>query len=232
MGDFWIMGEVLNYGWLWITGGGTDRQADIQTLINTMTCPGLGAGPSENGFRVLQFQRYNLWPDVSSQPGSRSQPMEQTHTHTNRHRDKIGDSVKTNISLCTTPSLHCPAYIVVLSAWEVTTTDCWTVLPSPAVTDYYHSTHTSRYTTIRRAFWVRLWMKKLQNSTRAKFQLPWIGAYYNGPKFKCQPTSGTGWFSYKIWTKKSKTPMVNLLKNLRPFQTYVFFFKYNGKSIF
>jgi hypothetical protein len=48
-----------------------------------------------------------------------------------------------------------------------------------------------------------------------------LGAYYNGPKFKCQPTSGTGWFSYKIWTKNSKTHMVNLLKNLRPFQNYI-----------
>ena len=59
---------------------------------------------------------------------------------------------------------------------------------------------------------------------------PLIGAYYNGPKFKCQPTSGTGWFSYKIWTKNSKTPIVNLFKNLRPFWNYIF--KYNWKSIF
>ena len=44
--------------------------------------------------------------------------------------------------------------------------------------------------------------------------------------FKCQPVSGTGWFPYKIWTNNSKTPMVNLLKNHRPFQNY------NGKSIF
>ena len=49
-----------------------------------------------------------------------------------------------------------------------------------------------------------------------------LGAYYSGPKFKCQPTGGTGWFSYKIWAKNSKTPMVNLLKNLRPFQNYIF----------
>ena len=48
-----------------------------------------------------------------------------------------------------------------------------------------------------------------------------IGAYYNGPKFKCQPTSGTGWFSFKIWTKNSKTAMVNLFKNLRPFWNYI-----------
>ena len=46
--------------------------------------------------------------------------------------------------------------------------------------------------------------------------------YYNWPKFKYQLLSGTGWFSYKIWTKISKTPMVNLLKNLRPFQNYIF----------
>ena len=50
----------------------------------------------------------------------------------------------------------------------------------------------------------------------------WLGAYYNGPKFKYRLLSGTGWFSYKIWTKNSKTPMVNLLKNLRPFQNYDF----------
>ena len=55
----------------------------------------------------------------------------------------------------------------------------------------------------------------LQNSLK-------IGAYYNGPKFKCQPTSGTGWFYYKIWTKNSKTPMVDLLKNPRPFQNNIF----------
>ena len=48
-----------------------------------------------------------------------------------------------------------------------------------------------------------------------------VGVYYNGPKFKYQLLSGTGWFSYKIWTN-SKTPMVNLLKNLRPFQNYNF----------
>ena len=51
---------------------------------------------------------------------------------------------------------------------------------------------------------------------------PLVGAYYNGPKFKYQLLSGTGWFSYKIWTKNSKTPMVNLLKNLRPFWNYNF----------
>ena len=49
-----------------------------------------------------------------------------------------------------------------------------------------------------------------------------IGAYYNGPKFKYQLLSGTGWFSYKIWTKNYKTSMVNLLKNLRPFFNYNF----------
>ena len=49
-----------------------------------------------------------------------------------------------------------------------------------------------------------------------------LGAYYNGPTFKCQPTSGTVGFSYKIWTKNSKTPMVDLLKNLRPFRSYIF----------
>ena len=49
-----------------------------------------------------------------------------------------------------------------------------------------------------------------------------VGAYYNGQKFKYQPTSCTEWFSYKIWTKNSKTPMVNLLKNLRPFRNYIF----------
>ena len=37
-----------------------------------------------------------------------------------------------------------------------------------------------------------------------------------------QLLSGTGWFSYKIWTNNSKTPMVNLVKNLRPFQNYNF----------
>ena len=42
-----------------------------------------------------------------------------------------------------------------------------------------------------------------------------VGSYYNEPKFKCQPTSGTGRFSYKIWTNHSETPMVNLLKNLK-----------------
>ena len=49
-----------------------------------------------------------------------------------------------------------------------------------------------------------------------------VGVYYNEPKFKNQLLSGTGWFSYKIWTKNSKTPMVNLLKNLRPFWNYNF----------
>ena len=33
--------------------------------------------------------------------------------------------------------------------------------------------------------------------------LPVVGAYYNGPKFKCQPVCGTGLFSYKIWIKNS-----------------------------
>ena len=49
-----------------------------------------------------------------------------------------------------------------------------------------------------------------------------VGVYYNWPKFKYQLLSGTGWFSYKIWTKNSKTPIVNLLKNLRPFRNYIF----------
>ena len=49
-----------------------------------------------------------------------------------------------------------------------------------------------------------------------------LGVYYKWPKFKYQLLSGTGWFSYKIWTKNSKTPMVNLLKNLRPFRNYNF----------
>ena len=41
------------------------------------------------------------------------------------------------------------------------------------------------------------------------------------PKFKYQLLSGAGLFSYKIWTKNSKTPIVNLLKNLRPFRNYI-----------
>ena len=49
-----------------------------------------------------------------------------------------------------------------------------------------------------------------------------LGAYYIAPKFKCQPAIGTGWFSYKIWTQNSRTPMVNLFKNLRPFWKYIF----------
>ena len=52
--------------------------------------------------------------------------------------------------------------------------------------------------------------------------LAYIGVYYNGPKFKYQLLSVAGWFSYKIWTKNSKTPIVNLLKNIRPFQNYIF----------
>ena len=48
-----------------------------------------------------------------------------------------------------------------------------------------------------------------------------IGAYYYEPKFKFQPTSGTGWFSYKIWIKNSKTPWSISKKNLRPFQNYI-----------
>ena len=57
-----------------------------------------------------------------------------------------------------------------------------------------------------------------------KFTFFWLEvvAYYNWPKFKYQLLSGTGWSSYKILTKNSKTPMVNLLKNLRPFQNYNF----------
>ena len=49
-----------------------------------------------------------------------------------------------------------------------------------------------------------------------------VGAYYNGPKFKYQLFGGTGSFSYKIWTKNSKTPIVNRLKNLRQFWKYIF----------
>ena len=47
-------------------------------------------------------------------------------------------------------------------------------------------------------------------SNPSKFKLPsfdqLVGAYNNGPKFKFQPASGTGWFSYKIWTKTLKHP--------------------------
>ena len=42
-----------------------------------------------------------------------------------------------------------------------------------------------------------------------------IGAYYNGPKFKCQPASGTGNFPIKYGPK-------TLFKNLRLFQNYNF----------
>ena len=49
-----------------------------------------------------------------------------------------------------------------------------------------------------------------------------VGVYYKWPKFKYQLLSGTGWFSYKIWTNNSKTPIVNLFKNVRPFQNYIF----------
>ena len=48
-----------------------------------------------------------------------------------------------------------------------------------------------------------------------------LEAYYNGPKFKYQLLSGTGGFSYKIWTKNSQTPIVNILKNLKPFRNYI-----------
>ena len=57
----------------------------------------------------------------------------------------------------------------------------------------------------------------------------WKGAYYNGTTFKFQPASSTGGFFYKLWTKNSQTPMVNVLNNLRPFQITIL--KYNGKSI-
>ena len=49
-----------------------------------------------------------------------------------------------------------------------------------------------------------------------------------GPKFKCQPESGTGWFSYKIWTKNSETHMVNLFKTLGHFEITIL--KYNFKK--
>ena len=42
-----------------------------------------------------------------------------------------------------------------------------------------------------------------------------IGAYYNGPKFKCQPASGKGNFFIKYGPK-------TLFKNLRLFQNYKF----------
>ena len=62
----------------------------------------------------------------------------------------------------------------------------------------------------------------IPSSIPPHFLLTPLGAYYNGPKFKFEPVSGVGWFSYKIWTKNSKTHMVNLFKNHRPFQNYIF----------
>ena len=53
-----------------------------------------------------------------------------------------------------------------------------------------------------------------------------LGPYYNGQKFNYQLFSGTRWFSYKIWTKNSKTPMVVLFKNLWPFWNYNFKIQY------
>ena len=40
------------------------------------------------------------------------------------------------------------------------------------------------------------------------YEITWImlGEYYNGPKFKCQPASGTGWFSIKYGPKNLKHP--------------------------
>ena len=57
--DLWVTFELwLNFE-LWLTfelwvGGGTSTQANTQTHrhINTMTRPGLGAGPSENMLTV------------------------------------------------------------------------------------------------------------------------------------------------------------------------------------
>ena len=69
----------------------------------------------------------------------------------------------------------------------------------------------------------------LQNSTAQNSSVK-VEAYYNGPEFKCQPASGTGWFSYKICTKNSKTLMVSLFKPLVHFEITIL--KYKGKSIF
>ena len=65
MGDFWIMGDSWTMGDFGIAGDSglmgdfgimgegdkhTDKQTDKQTNINTMTRPGLRAGPSEHDF--------------------------------------------------------------------------------------------------------------------------------------------------------------------------------------
>ena len=55
MGEYELLGEYdlcvnMSYGWIWIKGGGTDTNTNTQTHrhMNTMTRPGLRAGPSEN----------------------------------------------------------------------------------------------------------------------------------------------------------------------------------------
>ena len=52
MGDFWIMGDLWIMGDFWIMDeGGTNTHID--THINTMTRPGLGAWSSENIITII-----------------------------------------------------------------------------------------------------------------------------------------------------------------------------------
>ena len=66
-----------------------------------------------------------------------------------------------------------------------------------------------------------------------------VWAYYNGPKFKCPPESGTGGFSFNIFTKNLKHPWPISLKTLGHFKItilntmgnhfFIYFFKYWAK---
>ena len=53
----------------------------------------------------------------------------------------------------------------------------------------------------------------MKGMTRPLKRGPRVGAYYNGPKFKCQLERGTGGFSYNIWTKNSKEPDQTVMPN-------------------
>ena len=122
-------------------------------------------------------------------------------------------------TLCTTHfTLHTAPYT--LHTWN-TTHYTLNIAHCPV-----HTKHCKQHTYTGPHFFVIQSHRGVYSSPKIKYHQPelgpLIGAYYNGPKFKCQPTSGTGWFSYKIWAKNSKTPIGNLLKNLTPFRNYIF----------
>ena len=112
----WIMGKYdlcvnLNYGWIWfmfkskLWVGGTHTNKDTHRHINTMTTPGLGAGPSEN---AVYGKHWISWPVLLVTPIPNQKEREEKKWHVSGAELEKANSINSaefNIFLDFTPNL-------------------------------------------------------------------------------------------------------------------------------